>query len=280
MDKTSIKKKLFGGEMEFIIYNSPGEIAEMIVEEVYEEGLRLQKIFNFYDEESELSLLNKNRENVVSNELLQVLKKAIYFSDINGNYDVSLGKAISARKKGEEVKVSCSYKDILIDGDKVILDNNDVLIDLGSIAKGYIADKLAEFLDSKGVEDFLINARGDIIVKGEVENIIGVQHPRKKEKISEIKLKNNAVATSGDYKQYTNGFDKSHILNQENDISSVTIVTDNLEDADAYATLIFTSKKELRDNIINSNKDIKVLILDENQNMKMYNNFEEVVWRP
>ena len=57
------------------------------------------------------------------------------------------------RKKGLEIsKINCSYKDIKIkktsslNEHEIILENKDVMIDLGSIAKGFIADKIAEFL--------------------------------------------------------------------------------------------------------------------------------------
>ena len=66
-------------------------------------GLRLQKIFNFYDSESELSILNAKRRLEVSDDLLKVIKKAIKFSLLtNGRYDISLGKNMLERKTGKD----------------------------------------------------------------------------------------------------------------------------------------------------------------------------------
>jgi thiamine biosynthesis lipoprotein len=156
-----IKKELFGSEISFILDEVDETISGDIVEEAFEEGLRLQKIFNFYDEKSELSLLNRKRKLSVSDELLEVLKMALEMGKrTRGKYDITLGKQFRQRKLGSEVeKINCSYKDVKIKGNNVELMNEDVLIDLGSIAKGYITDKMAEILINNGVVSGLIDSR-------------------------------------------------------------------------------------------------------------------------
>lgn len=277
MEEVTVSKPMFGGKIEFVVYDAPEEIVKPVLEEVYAEGLRLQKIFNMYDPKSELSLLNKQRNLKVSKELLEVLQKALSLSELTeGNYDISLGKRILARKKGEKTEVMCDYKNIKISCEEVSLTHPDVMIDLGSIAKGYIADKLTEMLLEKGVEEFLIDARGDIRVSGKRDHVMGIQHPRKEGEICSIKIKNEAVATSGDYMQYTENFNMSHIINQK-EVFSVTVVAPTLEEADAYATVIFTSPAKERTKMIKSNKRIKVLIFGEDDRMMMSNNFEEMI---
>ena len=272
MEPVIIKKELFGKNVEFELKDILLDVAEEIVEKAYAEGLRLQKIFNFYDSNSELSILNSKREKDVSPELLEVLKKSISYSKISGGtYDVSLGKSISARKNGEKVKTTCSYKDILIEKNKVKLTNSDVLIDLGSIAKGYITDKMADVIRGEGLEDFLIDARGDIFVGG--EEILGIKNPRGEGEIGFVKVKNEGIATSGDYHQFVGGYENSHILNQS-DLISVTVITQTLAEADVYATMIFTSTKEAREKFIEDNKSIKVLSVDLTGKTKKFNGFE------
>ena len=278
MEGTTISKKLFGGMIDFVIYDAPEDIAENIVEEAYLEGLRLQKIFNFYDPESELSSLNRSRKAVVSDELLHLLKKSLQISELtHGSYDVSLGKYILSRKQGRIIEPKCSYKDIVIDGNEVNLANPEVLIDLGSIAKGYIADKLAEFLLENGLEEFLVDARGDICVRGDRDHILGIQNPRNQGVICRVKLNNQAVATSGDYLQYSKNFETSHIINQK-DLVSVTVIAETAEEADLYATAIFTSSSEDTEKIIEGKKDIKVLTIKKGDNLKMSNGFEQMVY--
>jgi len=277
MTEVSISKALFGGKIDFVIYDAPKELVEGVVKEVYSEGLRLQKIFNFYDNTSELSILNKERKKQVSNELLEVIKKALKFSEItDGTYDISLGKSILLKKQGKISESKCSYKDIKIRENEVHLTNPEVMIDLGSIAKGYITDKLAELMNELGVEEFLIDARGDICVKGKSNHILGIQNPRNEENLFFIKLKNQAVATSGDYNQYVGNYETSHIINQK-ELISVTVIAKTTEEADAYATAIFTALPENRKKITNSNKNIKVLIVDNGGDITLLNDFEELI---
>ena len=278
MNEVTISKKLFGAEIDFVIYGASEEAAKKIVEEVYNEALRLQKIFNVYDPESELSKLNRLRKNKVSEELLSVIKKALEFSKLTkGSYDITLGNFILLRKQGKSIVPTCSYKDVLIKDNEISLMHPDVSIDLGSIAKGYITDKLAELLREKGIEEFLIDARGDICIKGKQTHVLGIQNPRGEGSICTMKLQNQSVATSGDYNQYVENFEKSHILNQKETIS-ITVVAPSLEEADVYATALFTCDDVKQKKLLDANKDVKVLIIKKGNTLEMFNNFENIVY--
>lgn len=281
MKSVIFEKPLFGDKIKVIIYDFDEEKAKNILEEMYTEALRLQKIFNFFDPKSELSKLNRERQIFASEELLGVLKKSIGISEITkGRYDVSLGKKIMQRKKGVKEKdgeQECSYKDIKTQGSKILLENREVMIDLGSIAKGYMTDKLGDFLKKKGVKEFLIDSRGDILFSGSYNHIIGVQHPRKKgETICYIKISNKGVATSGDYNQYHKSFEKSHIINA-GDIISVTVIAKNLEDADLLATAIFVSEKKQIEDIMKNHEDASCFVIKKDLSQEYYNNFMEFI---
>ena len=240
---------------------------------------QLQKIFSFYEEKSELSRLNKKRKLKVSKELLEVLLYSLKFCKLTkGRYDITLGKNILHRKnKEKETSISCSYKDIEINKEKVTIKNSEALIDLGSVAKGYITDKLVEFLKDKGVKEGMVDSRGDIILFGKNKRKISIQHPRKKEEsLCTIHVKDCGIATSGDYNQFAGSFKKSHILNQQN-LASVTVVAPTLAEADIYATALFVLEKKEREKIIKKNKKIKVFTVDEYLKTKYYNNFEELL---
>ncbi len=279
MQETTVQKPLCGAEIVMSIYDLEESAAKQILEQTYQEALRLEKIFNIYDKESELSILNIQRKKQVSKELCEVLKKALAFSKATkGEYDVSLGRNFLQRKNKEDiVPLQCSYADIEVKESEVILKNSEVLIDLGSIAKGYIADKVVEFLQKKGVSECFVDARGDIRVLGTYAHAIEVQHPRtKEEKVCTIQLKNNAVATSGDYNQYEGNFSRSHILHQK-EIVSLTVVAPTLADADAYATALFVCTPKEREKLIEENRNIRVMMVFTNQHIEMYNRFEEVL---
>ena len=279
MDEVFVKKKLFGKEAGFILFDVEKAIAEHIVEGAYEEGLALSKIFNFYDPHSELSGLNSKRGIEASRDLLKVLKRSIEMSKLTkGGYDASLGKLFLARKSGlKEPRLNCSFKDILIEKSKVRLANSEAKVDLGSIAKGYIGDRLASYIKKHGVISAVIDARGDLVLFGNTKRIVGIQHPRDKDKmIAFIKAKCIAIATSGDYSQYIQSFERSHIINKK-DAISVTVIAKDLMTADALATALFVVDKRRREKILKQNPKIKALVIDKNLNLHYYNGFKNMV---
>ncbi|MGV8086942.1 MAG: FAD:protein FMN transferase [Candidatus Woesearchaeota archaeon] len=275
MDEFVFEKPLFGKNVRIIVYDIEPDLANDIANKAYIEGLRLSKIFNIYDKSSEISLLNKNRKMKVSSEFIELLIIAKeFYVPTNGKYDVSLGKIIHQRKNGLKETAKCSFEDILIESNFINLNNDDVIIDLGSIAKGFIVDKMIEILIKEGVISGLVDGRGDIRIFGEKKEIIGIQHPRDKDKIiANINVTNCAIATSGDYNQYYKTYDTSHIINSL-DFSSVTVVAENLTLADGFATAFFVSKS---DKLLEKYKDIKVMTISKDLNIKYYNGFEELI---
>lgn len=265
MSDYNFSGKMFGGLFEITIYDSDPSLAQLIVEEAYEKAQFLSKIFNFYDPKSELSILNRKRKLKCSKELLYLITKSLEFSNLTqGAYDVSLGKSfLNIKTNGKPIETKCSYKDIKIYGKKVTLTNDDVMIDLGSIAKGYIIDNIADFLIDNGIEAGMVDGRGDIRMFGEIEKDIEIQHPRQKDKsILTVKVKDKAIATSGDYNQYRHDYNKSHLLNNKT-FSSVTVITDTLEKADLFATLIAVIDISQIDKLLNIDKDLKVITIDK-----------------
>jgi len=264
MEEYTFEENLFGGTAKIIVYGIPESLSKKAAYKAFKEAKRLHKIFNFYDPKSELSRLNKKRKLKVSKELLEVLTKALEVSKLVKDYDVSKGKEILSRKEGKNEKVDCSYKDIKIDKRKVSFTNEEILIDLGSVAKGYITDKMGDVLKKNRIKEFAIDSRGDILFGGLFNHVIEIEHPRKKGKsIGVLNVFNEAVATSGDYKQFQKSFENSHIINKK-DFVSVTVISKNLCDADLYATAIVVSKKSEREKLLSSNKNMRYFIVDKN----------------
>jgi thiamine biosynthesis lipoprotein len=144
-----------------------------------------------------------------------------------------------------------------VDGRKVRLGPDSISLQipgmgvtLDGIAKGYIVDRVASVLADHGVEDFLINAGGDIRSAGLREDgepwRVGVQDPKKQWDLPDvIGLSNGAVATSGSYEIY---FDRDrsyhHIVSARTGDSprsseSVSVVAPTTLAADALATAVF-----------------------------------------
>lgn len=280
IDKSTVvhkKVKLFGKEADIYIYDVDKVLGEEAADEAFREGVHLHKVFNYYDETSELSKLNRKRSILASDELLKVMKKALDMCKLTkGQYDISLGAYAEKRKQGEELqRIRCDYTGITIKGNLITLANPNIKVDLGSIAKGYIVDRMIDCLKASGVKSALIDARGDIRLFGKAQ-VIGVQHPREPGKIIEwLKIKNAAVATSGDYNQYVGSFDNSHIINSK-ELASVTVVAKDLMTADLLATAIFVCKEKERASLLKKYK-AKALTIDKGLVKKYYNGMQSLI---
>jgi len=267
-----------GGTVEVVMYGVEEPLANDYFEELHTEARRLQHIFDFFNPSSELSLLNKNRRMRVSDEMASILRKALeYSNETRGAYDISIGKQIMARKQGKSLpKISCSFRNILLEGNRVTLNHPDVLIDLGSIAKGYVGDRIIESMHEIGIESGFVDARGDMRTYGGREEVVRIQHPRDKNRtLNPIVVQDMAVATSGDYNQYYGSFDKSHIIG-DTDFISATVVSEQLVDADALASCVFLLGTTKAGKFLEGHKDTKVFAIDKALDQHIYNDFQSL----
>ena len=261
-------KKTFVISGTYLTVTSPDKRASGIV---YDEFKRLNKIFNIYDKNSEVSRLNNtyNRPFGVSDEMIELisLSKELYritggYFDVSKGRDYSFWKDVIAGKEKIKTVSSSEVSDLTKEGgmeyikvdrkDKtVIISKRGLLLDFSAIAKGYMVDKAAMRLRKAGVKSALINAGGDIYCLGKDSGKpwkIGIKEPSAKGGIIDtVFLSDEAAATSGDYEQFIDykGRRYSHIINPKtgypvnNGVVSVTVVTKNCTSADGLATAFF-----------------------------------------
>ncbi|HDR2892409.1 TPA: FAD:protein FMN transferase [Enterobacter asburiae] len=143
-------------------------------------------------------------------------------------------------------------EDVLLDeaNSSVLLAKAGMEIDLGAIAKGYIADRVRDYLRKEGAELGLINLGGNIQTLGSPEGgwSVGLKKPfAADELIGTMDVENMSVVTSGTYERYfeQDGKRYHHILDPrtgyplDNELDSVTIVSKNSLDGDIWTTLMF-----------------------------------------
>ncbi len=148
----------------------------------------------------------------------------------------------------EEARSTVGFQNISVDGNKVTL-SNGATIDLGGIAKGYSADKVKEYLVSKGVTSAIINLGGNTLLVGDKNGedfSVGVQKPFAKsgELCAKIMLDGKTAVTSGTYQRYfeADGRIYHHIIDTstgwpaDNGITSVTVIADSSAIADGLST--------------------------------------------
>ena len=154
----------------------------------------------------------------------------------------------------QEAKSHIGYENVRGDGNTVQLLDPEAAIDLGGIAKGYIADQLKAYLKEQNVSHALINLGGNVLALGGKPDgsdyNIGIQKPfaQNGEAITSVKIKDQSVVSSGIYERYyrVNGKLYHHILDTstgypvENHLYQVTIISDISMDGDALSTTCFS----------------------------------------
>lgn len=227
------------------------------------------KKMSTYIEDSELSLFNKAKDTVwlnCSKELANVMNEANKISEYsNGAYDITVGPLVNLWGFGpenkyekipseEEIKnrkLKIGFKNLEIDVIKSKIKKRipELYCDLSSIAKGQGVDKVSEFLENKGIKDYMVEIGGEVRTLGknlEGDNWrIGINVPKEGNEIEKvISISGKSVATSGDYRNYfeENGIRYSHTINPStgkpinHKLASVTVIYDNCMLADGYAT--------------------------------------------
>ncbi|MFA5085213.1 MAG: FAD:protein FMN transferase, partial [Candidatus Omnitrophota bacterium] len=122
-------------------------------------------------------------------------------------------------------------------------------IDLGGAAKGYATDRAIRILEENGIDNALVNSGGDMYCLGKRSARelwrVGVQHPRDRNRLFlEIRLKDKAIDTSGDYERYfvIDGKRHSHIIDPRtgypigDNVVSASVIAPDSAAADMLAT--------------------------------------------
>ncbi len=269
----------------FVEVISPYKDAPKIV---FAEIRQVENLLSKYKEDSEVGKLNQLGKLKVSPDTLYVLRKAKEFWQLSdGAFDITVGPLIDLwgftdkkyRLPGrEEIEKTLNT----VGFDKIIFNISDnvvkfklpgMKIDLGAIAKGYAVDCAVKKLKERGIKNCLINAGGQVYCLGgkfgQPWNI-AMRAPRNKDFWDYLKLKDKAVATSGDYEQYFISKQKryAHIFNpktgypSDTGIISVTVIAPDGLTADALSTSIFVLGKDKGLKLAEKFKDVTVEIIE------------------
>lgn len=178
------------------------------------------------------------------------------------------------------------YNTVNIKGDQVMLNDPEAQIELGFIAKGFIADKMKEFLLSEGVSSALINLGGNVLTLGSRPDgtpfRIGIQKPFSNSGTPALTLdlSDTSVVSSGNYERYfeQNGKLYHHILSTstgypaESGLSQVTIISNSSTDGDALSTLCFILGYEKAVSLLENYPDIQAIFITEDGSI-LYANY-------
>lgn len=218
----------------------------------------------------------------VSEETALIIKTALkYCEQSEGLYDITITPVSSLWDFNKEILPEeaalsealkkVDYKEIQLEGNRV--NSNGAQIDLGSAAKGYIADKLREFFENKGVKNAIINLGGNVYVLGDKYTRVGIQKPFSGGTVGRVEMKNLSAVTSGTYQRcFTkDGAFYHHILDpktgypKNTDLDSVTVIGESSMLCDIMSTVCLLSGGEKAEELINAEGLAAVLIFKNGQ---------------
>jgi len=229
---------------------------------------RLDRMWNPYDDASELARINRSAGQgpvPASPETLDIISDALEMAALtDGAFDPTVGPLVRVWGFGvhphvpapaeiEKARALVDYRRVKLDrtSGTVELPLPGMALDLGAIAKGYAVDRARSILQQHGIRQALIVAGGSVYALGSAPgNLpwrVAVQHPRDPQGVlGIIPVRDMAVDTSGDYQRF---FDEGgrryhHILDPRTGYparacQSATVVHQSAGFADALATACF-----------------------------------------
>jgi FAD:protein FMN transferase len=244
--------------------------------------------FSLYDNNSLLSKLNSqnNSETELSKDFIELFHKSEEISKkTDGAFDITVLPLITLWKQRfksgiladslaiDSVKKIIGYKKISLQGRKLHKKDKRIILDFNAIAQGYAVDKIRKFLFSKKINNYIIDVGGEVFANGIRPNgypwIVGIEKPTKtatdeKEILFTVPLFNKAIATSGNYRKYTEigGKRYSHIINPfsgfplNDNLVSVSVVANDCSTADGFATAFMVLGITASEKIIKENPSI------------------------
>ena len=220
-----------------------------------------------YNPNSIITRINHNEDTTLNTLFTDVFYMAQKVSaETEGAFDITVAPLVNAWGFGFKNSISIDtqtidslrqfigYQKVKIENDKVIKEDDRLMLDCSSIAKGYGVDRVAQTLDKKGVKNYMVDIGGEVFIKGKNPKMnrwrIGINKPIEdslsvnQELQTILEITDAAMATSGNYRKfyYKDGKRYAHTIDPrigypiQHNILSATVIAKDCTTADAYAT--------------------------------------------
>ncbi|MBQ9057690.1 MAG: FAD:protein FMN transferase [Atopobiaceae bacterium] len=249
-----------------------GDLTTELLDEVEQRCLTYEALFSAYIETSDVSRVNTAQGKPVElhPDTAELISQAlVYCEKSSGLFDITIG-AVSQLwdfhnavvPDDEAIRQACAHVDyrlVSLDGTTLRLDDPDAVLDLGGIAKGFIADKIRDYLREQGVTSAYVNLGGNVCVLGSKPDgsawNVGVRDPWATDDtqlVARAKIRDAALVTSGLYERSfeQNGKRYWHILDPrtgypvETELVSASIVSELSIDGEGYTKPLFMLDKQ------------------------------------
>lgn len=268
-----------------------------------------ENMLSIHKEDALLYRVNHRQTDEIPAELAHLITNALYYSSkSDGHFCLTIGGVSTLWDFTAEhptVPDETSIKEALSTVDDSFIElkpiNRDepeglykitlpagTMLDLGAVAKGYIADKVKQYLKEHGVESAIINLGGNILCVGKKDRrdwTVGVRKPFGSESdyIAALNISDASVVSSGTYERGFTAADGTyyhHILNPktgysyESDLTQVTILSKDSFSGDCLSTTCFTLGIQAGLNLIESLPDTEAMFVKTDGSFVYSSGFE------
>jgi len=282
-------RSLMGTEVSVRLWHDDVARGEEIVEQVFAEAERIDRLMSTYKEDSQISEINRlaAQEPVVAgDELFHLIRRSLDISVLTlGAFDItydSVGQHYDFRNRQRPDDATVEAEKQLIDFRLVELDQaagtvsfkqDGVRINLGGIAKGYVVERGVSILRSRGVQNGIVTAGGDSRLLGDRRGqpwMVGIRDPRNDGQVAiSVPLEDEAISTSGDYERYFEEGDTRyhHIIEPSTGepaagVHSATVFGPDAVITDALSTSVFVMGVDQGLRLIATLPDYESIVID------------------
>ena len=220
-----------------------------------------------YNPHSIITRINHNEDTVLNEHFLHVFNLAQQISaETEGAFDITVAPLVNAWGFGfkhsididpnviDSLRQFVGYQKIKLEDGKIVKEDARTMLDCSAIAKGYGVDRVARLLDQKGVQHYMVDIGGEVVLKGKNPRLktwrIGINKPVEdslsvnQELQTILEVSDVGMATSGNYRKfyYKDGKRYAHTIDPrvgtpvQHNILSATVIAKDCTTADAYAT--------------------------------------------
>lgn len=280
-------------------YNLTFQANDDLKEEIEAALNQVDSALSMFNEQSVISRINRENGGEGNEMFMEVFNKAMEISkETDGAFDITVAPLVNAwgfgfksgetptRQQVDSILHFVGWNKVWAEGNTIKKKDRRVMLDCSAIAKGYGVDIVARLLKSKGIQNFMVEIGGEIVISGispkRVPWKIGVIKPNDdslsidNEYQTCLNVTDKAMATSGNYrrfyfkggKRYAHTIDPKTGYPVQHNILSATVLANDCTTADAYATSFMVLGLEKTKEILAKHPELMAYIIYNDDNNK------------
>ena len=249
------------------VYKITYQHADDLQNDIKQAMMEVDQSLSPYNPNSIITRINHNQDTTLNEHFTQVFELAQKISsETDGAFDITVAPLVNAWGFGfknsiniepnviDSLRQFIGYQKIKLENGQIIKEDPRLMLDCSAIAKGYGVDRVARLLDKKGVQHYMVDIGGEVVVKGKNSRMktwrIGINKPVEdslsinQELQTILEVSGVGMATSGNYRKfyYKDGKRYAHTIDPrlgtpvQHNILSATVIAKDCTTADAYAT--------------------------------------------